>query len=253
MSATPPLIIAHRGASAHAPENTLAAFRRAVADVADGVELDVQLSADGAAVVYHDRTLRRTTGVRGRLASVELARLRELDCGSWYDAGFCDERVPTLDEALDVLRGLDLINLELKSAFDVRNESTPLVATVVEALRRAEVAPKVLLSSFDHRHIAAALRLAPDIARGVLIHPVDFGQPSRAASRVGATTVVLARRQLSLERVADAREHGLRVMVYTIDAPRDIIRCIRLGVDGIITNDPVETRRRVMTLLAADG
>src|SRR5687767_9081442 len=100
-----PLIIAHRGASASAPENTIAAFRAAIEQGADGVELDVQLTSDAVAVVFHDRTLRRTTGHRERLATIDGARLRSFDCGTWFGSAFSSERIPTLVEVLDDMRG----------------------------------------------------------------------------------------------------------------------------------------------------
>lgn len=232
-----PLVIAHRGASASAPENTIAAFRRAVDDGADGVELDVQLTSDGIAVVHHDRTLRRTTGRRGRLSSIGIDALGELDCGSWFDTGFSDERVPTLAAVLELLGTHLIVNIELKSGGDLS-----LAEAVVDAVRATGTSRSVLLSSFDHRLVAALRDRAPDLARGVLLKPLDFGAPSRAALRVGAQAVVMARSQLRTDRVRDAHMHGLAVIVYTVDRPKEIARCVHLGVDAIITNDPAATR-----------
>jgi glycerophosphoryl diester phosphodiesterase len=232
-----PLVIAHRGASTSAPENTLAAFDLARRQGADGVELDVQTTRDGCAVVAHDRTLRRTTGDRRRVDAVALEELATLDCGSWFDAGFSGERIPPLDEALDRLRGMRIVNIEMKGS------SPDLVDAVIAAVRATATESSVLLSSFDHRLVLAALHKAPRIARATLVHPLDRGEPSRAARAVGAAAIVLSRRQLRRERIADARRHGLGVIVYTVDLRADIARCLAAGVDGIITNDPGGTRK----------
>jgi glycerophosphoryl diester phosphodiesterase len=235
-----PLVLGHRGSSACAPENTIAAFRRAIDDGADGVELDVQLTSDGVAVVVHDRTLRRTTGHRPRVSSTSSTRLAELDCGSWFDARYAGERVPTLHEALELLAPRMLVNVELKGTREER-----LVDETVAVIRSAGAADAVLLSSFDHRLVRRARDIAPEIARATLMHPLDVGMPSRTARRLGAIAVVMARRQLTRARVDHAHGHGLAVVVYTVDRRRDIEQCLRLGVDVIISNDPAATREAI--------
>lgn len=232
-----PLVIAHRGASAGAPENTMAAFRLALEQGADGIELDVQLTADRAAVVYHDRTLKRTTGRRGRLGTIDVDALAGIDCGSWFDDSFAGERVPLLEEVLELCRDRAFVNIEMKGGRD-----PALVEAVIAAVRSTGMAASVLLSAFEHSLLIAAHRSAPDIARGVLVRPLDFGARSQAARRVGAQAVVMARSQLRTDRVENAHGHGLAVIAYTIDRPKEIARCRRLGVDAIITNDPAATR-----------
>lgn len=234
-----PTIIAHRGASACAPENTIAAFRAARDQNADGVELDVQLTLDRIVVVVHDRTLLRTTGSRRRVSSMTAREIRKLDCGSWFHGSFASQRVPTLVEVLIELRGKMIVNVEMK-----RNAGgNALVRSVVDAITSTRTQRQVILSSFDHRLLSLARRIAPEVERATLMHPMDVGLPSRAACRHGATAVVMSRRQLTAKRVADAVEHGLRTVVYTVDAPRDLERCFRYGVDAIITNAPAESRQ----------
>lgn len=238
-----PLVVAHRGSSASAPENTMSAFRLAAAHGADGVELDVQLTADRSVVVYHDRTLKRTTGHRGRISATDFGRIKALDCGSWFDPCFADERVPVLADVLELFDGRLFVNIELK------NSPQPgIVDAVIEAVHASRTSSSVLVSSFDHRLVAELRRKAPELARAVLVRPFDFGAPSRSARRVGAQAVVMARSQLRIDRVTDAHEHGLAVIVYTVDRPQDIARCVRLGVDAIITNDPAATRAQLQGL-----
>jgi len=110
----PPLCIGHRGASALAPENTLAAFETAIVDGADGLEFDVRLTRDGVPIVLHDAALDRTTSGRGAVAALDLASIRRLDAGAWFGARFRGERVPTLAETLDLARGRCAVNIELK-------------------------------------------------------------------------------------------------------------------------------------------
>jgi len=145
--------------------------------------------------------------------------------------------VPTLAAVLELLGTHLIVNIELKSGGDLS-----LAEAVVDAVRATGTSRSVLLSSFDHRLVAALRDRAPDIARGVLLKPLDFGAPSRAALRVGAQAVVMARSQLRTDRVRDAHMHGLAVIVYTVDRPKEIARCVHLGVDAIITNDPAATR-----------
>src|SRR5690625_6609337 len=117
-----PLIIAHRGASGNAPENTLAAFQLAVEEGADGIELDVHLSKDGELVVIHDDTLDRTTNGTGRVQDKDLDELKTYDAGSWFDSKFASERIPLLQEVIDILPDDVFLNVEIKNSPTVRSE-----------------------------------------------------------------------------------------------------------------------------------
>lgn len=216
-----PLIVAHRGASACAPENTLEAARLGWEQGADAWELDVQLTRDGVPVVLHDESLLRTTDValhypgdqRGEtgflVADFDLGEVQGLDAGSWFLApgtpgrtadGFgtrtrltaehCERyasgavRIPTLSEALRLTAALDwLVNVELKS---FPNTSVPLLDAVLAEIDRAAVADRVLLSSFDHADVARAARLRPDIATGVLAATPLYDPLDYVRQRVGA-------------------------------------------------------------------
>ena len=163
-----PLIFAHRGACKVAPENTLPAFEAAVRLGADGVELDVQYSSDGGLVVFHNPTLDATTNGTGRVTAHTLDELRSLDAGSWFGPEFAGTRIPTLDEALDLLRGKALVNIELKVLYSLKSS---LGADVVALVRRHGMADQVVLSSFNPFALRGARQAGPEIECGLLLAP----------------------------------------------------------------------------------
>jgi len=231
------LNIAHRGASAAAPPNTLAAFERAVELGADGIEFDVHLSADGVPVVIHDFTVDATTDGSGRVAEMTLAQLKRLDAGSRFDPAFAGERIPTLEEVLEAMEGRLFLNIELKST-SLRDNG--LERAVIEQIERHGLDDHVILSSFNPFSLRRAKRIAPHIPVGLLYAP-GLPLPLRRAwlaplvpheARHPEHTMVNAR------YMAWARRRGYLVNAWTVDDPNEMHRLIRLGVDGIITNVP---------------
>ncbi len=230
-----PWVIAHRGASAEAPENTLAAFSRALELGADWVELDVRPTADRRLVAIHDATLRRTTGARGRVGRLRLEALQRLDAGSWFDGRFRGERIPTLEDVFDLLEPAAAgLLIELKRD---RHDPPGLVELAVEAVRRSGLASRVILQSFDHALVSRIGELAPVIRTAALVDR-RAADPAAAALAAGSQILALKWRLLRSGLVADARRRGVQVFVWTVDAPRDLERAVRLEVDGIITNQP---------------
>jgi len=220
----PFLCIAHRGASAEAPENTLAAFRRAVELGAHAVELDVHL-VERTPVVIHDADLARTTNGRGPLAASTLAALRRLDAGA-------GERVPLLAEVLDALEGRIAINIELKGA--------GTGAAVVDLLHRRGTDPAgVLLSSFEPRELAAAAAAGAEMPRGLLVHRLRRRlDPVAHARRLGASALHVAAKLVSDALLARARRAALPLLVYTVNDPAAIEGFARRGAAGVFTDDP---------------
>jgi glycerophosphoryl diester phosphodiesterase len=232
-----PLIIAHRGASAVAPQNTLAAFRRALELGADGVELDVHLAADGVPVVMHNFDVDETTDGTGRVTDKTLAELKELDAGSKFAPEFAGERIPTLAEVFEALEGKLLINVELK---DVSPAGVGLEEPVVQVVRQCGMEKNVLFSSFN----PFTLRRIRPFARGVpsgLLAAHDLPTYLRRAWFAPFTPHEARHPDAEM---TDARlvrwchRRRLRVNVWTVDAPDEMRRLIALGVDGIITNKP---------------
>ena len=144
-----PQIIAHRGASYLAPENTLAAFRKAMEIGADGVEMDVQKTLDGGLVIHHDYIIDLHTDISGRIYDMTEGELKDLDFGSWKDVAYKDEKIATLTEALALCRSMEgcTVQLELKSTMD---NDPDFVPRVLEVLRQTEMVEQVILVSFNH-------------------------------------------------------------------------------------------------------
>ena len=232
-----PLIIAHRGASAAAPQNTLAAFRKAMELGADGVELDVQLSADGAVVVIHDFTVDKTTDGAGRVAIKTLAELEALDAGAKFSPQFAGERIPTLGQVFEALQGKLLVNVELK---DFNPRSSALAAPVVEVVRKYAMEKRVLFSSFNPFALRAVKRLAPQTPAG-LLYASNLAVYLRRAWLAPLVPHEARHPESSMVTAQTMKWYharGLRVNAWTVDDPVEMRRLITLGVDGIITNRP---------------
>lgn len=233
-----PMVVAHRGSSGTAPENTMAAIRRAVEAGAKFVEIDVQRTADERLIVFHDAVLGRTTNGSGRVDAHTYQEIARLDAGSWMDESYAGEQVPLLIDVLDYLRGKVYLNIELKSYEGDPEEGEKFLAAVLRTIDVADMSAYTLLSSFDHRLLAHCATINPNIPYAVILHPDDRGLPSERALPVGARAVVMSKSQLSHERVRDAKEHGLPLAIYTINTKEDAVRAARYGVDAIVSNFP---------------
>lgn len=231
-----PPVIAHRGAAALAPENTLAAFRRAAELGARWVELDCQLTADKVPVVIHDLRLGRTTSGRGPVCRRSFAELQGLDAGSWFESGFASERVPSLAEALTEIARLGLgVNIEIKPAYGQEVETARRAMRVAAATWPAE-APPPLISSFARDALATSRAECPHWPRGLLATalPRDW---RTALQDLGCATINLDHHRLSAERVAMIRQTGYAVLAYTVNDPVRARELWRWGVSSLFTDD----------------
>lgn len=234
-----PLVIGHRGASAYAPENTLAAFRLALEQGADGVELDAKLSADGHIVVIHDQTVDRTTGAAGRVREKTLAELRMLDAGGWFHPFFAGERIPTLEEVLEEVGSRCLVDIEITNyatPFD------PLPIRIAALVRRFGLQDRVILTSFFPSNLYRAGRSLPGVALGQLAYKGALGALARG--RVGrwfAPRLLLPySTDITPQSLQRARAAGRRVIAWTVNETQHAGRLLAWGVDGIITDDPIK-------------
>lgn len=241
------LRIAHRGASARAPENTLAAFKEAIRLGADLIECDVHLSADEVPVIIHDDTVERTTNGRGAVRALACARLRRLDAGAWFSSRFRGERIPTLEEALECARGRCGLNIEIKEPPGRRRAASPAVRAaagpasvtraVARALKRTGFKDLVIVSSFSPLALCAARTHMPHVRLGYLASRSLRGL--RAAHRtVGLHAVHPHVRLAAPRRVRLAHRLGLRVHFWTVNDVRLMRRLLALGCDGLMTDDP---------------
>jgi glycerophosphoryl diester phosphodiesterase len=233
-----PLIIAHRGYRAKYPENTLASFKAALDAGSGMLELDVMLTRDRKMVVIHDATLERTTDGNGQVSSYTLQELKELDAGSWFDPRFAGERLPALDEVLDLVRGRALLNIEIKSnAYEAHHPPDAIEKQVVELVRRKNALTSVLISSFEWKILesVASMEDAPAIAL-ISKYPAE-GDNVKLCVRLKAFSWHPNCRELQYDQVKIMREQGIRVFPYNVDSPGEYQRMIQMDVDGIITSD----------------
>jgi len=236
-----PLIIAHRGASALAPENTIAAFRLAKELGADGIELDVMLSADEKLVVIHDQSVIRTTNGQGKVNEMSWDELKSLDAGSKFDVRFNGEPLPLLDQVFEELGGQFLINVELK------NYATPhdqLTEKVIDLILKMGISESVILSSFNARNLLKAESLEPSISRGLLTLPGLPGIFYRGllGKRYHYDALHPYHKDVNAKMVSRLHAQGKQVNVWTVDKPEDLLRMRNLGVDMVICNDPAHAR-----------
>ena len=234
-----PLFIAHRGISARFPENTLAAFRGAVAAGAQMIELDVCLSADRQPVVIHDDTVDRTTNGTGAVRSLPLDRLLRLDAGSWFDPRFADERLPTLDQVLAAMRGNIMVNIEIKpEAFEPDGPPDAVERQVLALVRRHHMDETVLISSFEWRALENIRGLDAQIALGLLAEAPADDTLRDWYRRIDAFSWHPDYRILTRDQVADLHAMGARVFPYAVDGRIDTAAMLAMGVDGLIVDDP---------------
>ena len=247
-----PLVFGHRGAREVAPENTLAAFQAALAMDADGIELDVMLSADGVPVVIHDFTLERTSNGQGQVGERTLAQLQALDAGSYFAPRFAEERLPTLAQVLDALGGSLRINIELKSRTWAE---TGLEKSVAELVAQRGLNSSVIVSSFNPLSLWRMRRINPRIARGLLYerHMPLCLRRAWAAPFLGLNAVHPQAGMVDAAYMRWARGKRYRVNVWTVNEPAEMERLLALGVDTLITDRPDVARKVVDARRGAAG
>lgn len=230
---------AHRGASGHRPENTLDAFALAMEMGADGIELDVQLSADGEVVVIHDETVDRVTEGRGRVAELTLRTLKSLNAAHTFP-GSDPVRVPTLAEVFALLRPTGLtINVELKNS---REPYPGLEEKCIALAREMGVAERVWFSSFQHYSLVRIKEIAPEFPCG-LLYDATMVRPWQYARALGMDALHPHYTELSvLGEVEESHRAGIRVHTWTVNRETELRFAIGAGVDAVITNYPDRAR-----------
>ncbi|MBI5294175.1 MAG: glycerophosphodiester phosphodiesterase [Chloroflexi bacterium] len=232
-----PVLFAHRGASAHAPENTLPAFELALQQGADGVELDVKLTADGHVIVMHDATVDRTTDGHGRVRDLTLADFRKLDAGSYYSEAYRGTKVPTLDEVFAAIGPRCVINVELTNYTTPRDALVEKVCALVE---RHALQGRILFSSFFAGNLRKAASLLPSVPRGLLALDGWKGAWARSFGFMFGEFQSLHPYITDVNAPQVSRVHRLkrRIHVWTANSVEEVTRLKNWGVDGIFTDDP---------------
>lgn len=237
------LIIAHRGDSKVAPENTLPAFESAVKAGSDLIELDYMHSADGVPVVFHDGELDRTTNAvclwgqqKVRLAAKSLAELEELDAGSWFDPKFAGTKIPKLADAIDVIQNGSMTLIERKHGD---------AATCVQLLTEKNLREQVVVQAFDWKYLAECHELAPDLVLGALGHQELTPEKLDKITSTGASVVGWEDKFTTAETIQAIHDRGWKAWVWTVDNPERAVALVQAGIDAIITNRPAEIRQAV--------
>ena len=269
-------VIAHRGASAYAPENTLAAFALAAEMGADWFELDCTLTRDGEVIVIHDDTIDRTTGAKGSVAEMTLSELKRYDVGSWFDPKFAEERFPTLGEALDLAKEKRIgVYVEIKNNDDDRDLMRELLALadagglllpdkrdemmqlivssgtrnleltrkVIALIRERKMEKQAVIQSFSSVACAIALAEAPDIRTELLAtssdsDPLQWDRYLRWLKLLDPPGFNINKKDFTESLARDLHEQGKTIAVWTVNDPDQMRELIRAGVDALITDKP---------------
>jgi glycerophosphoryl diester phosphodiesterase len=236
------LVIAHRGNSSVAPENTLPAFQSAIDVKSDLVELDYYHSADRVPVVIHDELLDRTTNAETifgqrelEVSKLPLADLQKLDVGSWFAEKFAGAKLPTLAESLDLIQAGSTTLIERKQG-DAR--------TLVKLLEEKKLTDQVVVQAFDWEFVAQCRKLSPRLALGTLSGKPASEEQIRAAAATGADLIVWNHEKIGQEQIDLVHKLGKKAWVYTVDEEPRVRWLLAAGIDGIITNKPATMIRQ---------
>jgi len=216
------LKISHRGASAYEPENTLRAIKRALGYAVDMIEVDVRETRDGQIVVIHDETLERTTNGRGYVHQMSFSELRKLDAGK-------GERIPTLQEVIDLVKGRVGLVIELKDSTTADK--------VAEILAENNFTDQTLVTSFIHSAVKTIKELNPQLKTGVIFRSAPI-KPSQLALDANANALFPYYKYVTTQMIEDAHNNQLTANVWTVDTREEIEHYVRMGVDGVVTNKP---------------
>jgi len=240
-----PLVIAHRGCKAKYPENTLAAFEGAIHAGAHMIELDVTLTRDRKLVVIHDDTLDRTTNGKGAVWDFSLDEIRKLDAGTWFHPRFSGEKIPLLEEVLDLAAGRIMVNIEIKAnAWEEIKLPDAIENQVMETILKKKAVETVLVSSFEHKFLdaMAAMEKPPEI--GLLTHDPGDGEVLVRCRQVGAFSIHPNQRKVDSAMVHRMKAAELRVFPFCVNSTGKIRELLRMGVDGVFTDDPLLIKKQ---------
>lgn len=241
-----PIVVAHRGSSGSAPENTLTAIHRAVEQGADMVEVDVRMTRDFFLVVLHDQDIRRTTNGEGLVWDYTLQELRTFDAGSWFSPKFKGERIPTLRQVMDALPPHVALNIEVKTDGEPRKRLAMEEATIL-AIMEKKMEDRTIVSSFDHDYLKRFHHLYPAIKTAALYMSVRdvAATPSKLHRSLGTSAFICSKTQLRKRFVEDAKQCKSPVACYTVNTVEELGKVIAYDIDAVITDHPAEILKAV--------
>ena len=228
-------IIAHRGSSSTAPENSKASLIQALRDGASGVEIDLQLTKDNEVVVIHDEKIDRTSSGLGFVKDMTLKELQTYDIGSYFDPKFKSERIMTLKDALKLLKKSKIINLEIKKMIDFNHN---IEKEVVKVLNEMNLDNIIIISSFNHESLNIIKKLDNSIITAPLFYSRLY-KPWTYAKNIGSNYLHLYYKAVNKTLIKNCHKNDIKVNVFTVDKVKDLKKMININVDGIITNYPL--------------
>lgn len=232
-------VVAHRGFSGIAPENTLSAFQKAIEIGADMIEFDVTLSKDGEIIVIHDKTVNRTTNGKGKVSDLTLEELKKLDAGSWFNKNFKGESVPTLEEVLKLTKDKILLNIEIKKYSVKRfNKKGGIEEKIVQLLEKYEMCDQVLISSFNKLAIERIKYFNKNIQTAFLYRLGINKRILKLGKKLEIYSFNQGKRFFSKKVLNELNSSNIKLNIYTINSKKEMKKLVNLGVSGIITNYP---------------
>lgn len=228
-------ILAHRGASGYAPENTRASILEGLKQNCDGFEVDVQLTKDGELVIFHDWSLERTTNGSGFLKDKKLSELKALDIGSWFSKKFKDEKIMTLKELLEIVPPEKLLNIEIKVRHGEVNHIEKKVIEVLEASSRLD--SNIIISSFDHRIIKKINDIKPEAQVGIVV-AAGLLDLKNYISNFNLYSVHCGGEFINKINIDELKEKNIKTYAWTVNKLEESIILDSFGVEGVITNYP---------------
>lgn len=236
------LVVAHRGSSGTAPENTIASFRQAIISGAHCIEMDVQVTSDGIPVVFHDKWLSRTTNGVGFVQNATFEELQELDSGEWFSKDFIGETIPSLENVFRFLQSSILVNIELKN---LGPQAKRHIEKIIDLVEQYSYNDKIIISSFYYNQLAFLKKIAPQIPTAAIRIPKDTTPPSEIAQKIGCQGFVCSIFELNEIVSQDIQNNGLFLGVYSIDSPGELNLVLNYNAKAIVTNYP----RKILDLL----
>lgn len=233
-------VIAHRGASAYYPENTMSAFRAAVEMKADMIELDVLLSKDDIPVVFHDAKLNKRSNGKGLVSNYSFEELRKLDAGSWFHSKFRGEKIPSLKEVLEFTKDKVLVNIEIKTEAVSDKTEEGIVELVLDMVKELEIEDQIIISSFDYRVMERVRARNSEIKLALLYEKKQSGKrnPVQLVKDYNVDAFNFGKRYLSDGWIKQLNENGIPFFVYTVNDEDTMREIIRSGAKGIFSDKP---------------
>lgn len=233
-------MIAHRGASHYAPENTMAAFKMAYQMKADMIELDVQLSKDGVPVVFHDAKLDKHSNGKGLVLSFLFDELQQLDAGKWFSIEFMGEKIPSLENVLKWAAGKILVNIEIKTEAVSDSSENGIEEKVIQMVRRVGMEKHVIISSFDYRAVDRIKKMAPDLLTGLLYDKKSSAKrsPLELLRKYNANFFHCSKSELGKKWRKQLQDSEKRFLIYTVNRKKAMQKWMEKGAFGIFSDKP---------------